>query len=540
MRAFHDTLIRRIQASLLRACVMTSRFKVVRLSCFTNPVLSIVVSHSQTDRSRRISGRLRSHAGTCLAVPQVRDHSRRMQNRFTPIALTSVVVLMEVACTNHDDDVLPSSIDDHEQIDNSMCADAGPDLDDLDLTVQSIAGGNFYGFAEDSEIRGQGLMVRMADATRAELHVEGLAPMTAYTAHVHVLPCEVNQGGDHYKIDPSVAGTVEENEIWFMFTTNADGAADDEAFVSMHTARMDAQSIVIHAPDGSKLACSNLRLGPEESATLQGDFSPVPGTAETIAGSVAVTVDYTAADNNTMIDFHPTGLNPDVNYIAHVHELPCDVDVGGGHYKIDPTIEETIEENEIWIEFDVAEDGTASAHLSVDHILRADAQSVVIHRQEDGMEPKVACADLRRAEYPDYVVSKQGDTVIFPEGEMMGFDPEVTSAMLTRKNSGTTVAEITVGKGLEACVEYPVHVHVYTCETNQGGDHYKLDPTIAETIEENEIWLTLTADYSGCASATNEVEQIVRPDASSIVIHSPVAPYPKLACINLGFAAPER
>ena len=40
-----------------------------------------------------------------------------------------------------------------------------------------------------------------------------------------------------------------------------------------------------------------------------------------------------------------------VTYGSHVHNLPCSVDNGGGHYKLDPSEPTTIESNEMWVSF---------------------------------------------------------------------------------------------------------------------------------------------------------------------------------------------
>lgn len=98
-------------------------------------------------------------------------------------------------------------------------------------------------------------MTRSLDGTtQIELELQGLQPDTQYSVHVHDLPCAVNSGGSHYKLDDSINDTLESNEIWLNVTSDDDG--DAERTVSLpFLARPEAQSIVVHGAAAARLGC---------------------------------------------------------------------------------------------------------------------------------------------------------------------------------------------------------------------------------------------------------------------------------------------
>ncbi len=120
--------------------------------------------------------------------------------------------------------------------------------------LQTFATGLLRGY----EISGRAQMVRTADGrTITFVEVQGLAPNTTYPAHVHNLPCNVNNGGGHYQ--NVVGGPANDiNEIWLGFTTNANGHGNGHA-TNDFTARPEAQSVVIHDTDGARIACADLQ-----------------------------------------------------------------------------------------------------------------------------------------------------------------------------------------------------------------------------------------------------------------------------------------
>ena len=123
----------------------------------------------------------------------------------------------------------------------------------------TVTRGDFSAFATGVglPITGSAQMVRTADGkTIVTVHVEGLAPGTAYGSHVHQLPCGTSDADGHYKNDPAGPATPP-NEIWPGFITNGAGIGNGNATVGW-TAGAAAVSVVVHAPGGAKIACADL------------------------------------------------------------------------------------------------------------------------------------------------------------------------------------------------------------------------------------------------------------------------------------------
>lgn len=79
----------------------------------------------------------------------------------------------------------------------------------------------------------------------------------SYPSHLHNLPCAVDNGGGHYKLDPSVSGAIESNETWLNFTPYLRWKTVRKTF--RVTARADTQSVVLHGPDiGARMVCADL------------------------------------------------------------------------------------------------------------------------------------------------------------------------------------------------------------------------------------------------------------------------------------------
>ena len=137
----------------------------------------------------------------------------------------------------------------------------------MGLAVASAVGANgarvtrgevhSFATAAGSSITGHARMVRTADGkTIVAVHVEGLAPKTAYGSHVHQQACANGEADGHYKFDAAGPATPP-NEIWPAFTTNAAGVGNGRASVD-GTAGPAAMSVVVHAPGGAKIACADL------------------------------------------------------------------------------------------------------------------------------------------------------------------------------------------------------------------------------------------------------------------------------------------
>lgn len=257
-----------------------------------------------------------------------------------------------------------------------------------------VFSGTFTTFnpTEINSFEGSAQMLLANDKTYVELTVSGLEANTFYPAHVHALPCEFNQGGGHYKIDPTISDTEESNEIWPYFTTDNNGTANSKVW-SQHAARFDAMSIVIHKPiTREKFACADLSLKTQGTLYQSGEAVTTAVGIERglkVSGKAAM---IRKKNNSTVVKLRVSGLQENTFYPTHVHNLSCALG-GGGHYKIDPSIAEPIESNEIWPTFTTNATGKGRAHIHVkDHIARPEAQSIVIHDPQDSA--RIACFTL--------------------------------------------------------------------------------------------------------------------------------------------------
>lgn len=257
---------------------------------------------------------------------------------------------------------------------------------------------------------------------------------------------------------------------------------------------------------------------------LVGSFAPLPDYADATAGGHAVLV---RSDDSTTVSVALVGLQPDTDYPAHVHQMPC-AQLGGGHYKLDPSIEDTDESNEIWPTFTTDSDGNGMGTVTVDHRARGDALAVVVH-DPNADNAKFLCADLtlNGATAPDL----SGTFASF--GAAAAGDETITgTAALSVGASGTTVTLMVTG--LDPAAEYRSHVHALPCGVMDAGGHYKLDPSVEDTVETNELWPSLTPDEAGMASATYMNDHMARMDAQSVVIHRVDGDEtPKVACADL-------
>lgn len=123
--------------------------------------------------------------------------------------------------------------------------------------------------------------------------------------------------------------------------------------------------------------------------TVEGTFAPVadaPAGADTAAGTATLT----RTDDSTDVTIELTGLTPDAEYAAHVHNQPCDTDSGGTHYQFQPGGAE-VPPNEIHLALTADADGAGSAEAGADRKAGPEAVSLVVHYQDQ----KVLCADLK-------------------------------------------------------------------------------------------------------------------------------------------------
>jgi hypothetical protein len=280
-------------------------------------------------------------------------------------------------------------------------------------------------------------------------------------------------------------------------------------------------------------------------AILAGDFIPLTGYEGTlIEGRGQLVVGATPTGDR--VDIAITGLTPQLQYTAHIHALPCAYG-GGGHYKLDPAIAETLETNEVWLRFTTDTNGIGTGSVTTTAPLRGDSLSLVVHDPEGGTPPpKMACVDFNTPQ-PEPVTAS-GTFMPFAAAEAI--DQTIAgSATLIRGMTGTTVS-INV-TGLDPVEVYSSHVHALPCGTTAAGGHYKIDPVVVidplntALMEANELWPIIGNQPDGVAdSSISKALHVARRDAQSIVIHrilppvDGVTPPPaKVACAGL---VPER
>jgi hypothetical protein len=121
------------------------------------------------------------------------------------------------------------------------------------------------------------------------------------------------------------------------------------------------------------------------SETLTGTFEPVqdaPGGADGIEGTAEMTV----GDDGTKAMIELTGLEPETEYVSHVHAAGCDQpDPGGPHFMFDLNGEE-MPPNEIHLPFTSDADGGGSAEASNEQAVPDPAtRSIVVHLADDSM-----------------------------------------------------------------------------------------------------------------------------------------------------------
>jgi hypothetical protein len=393
-------------------------------------------------------------------------------------------------------------------------------------TVGAYLSGTFStlpAFQGVASVYGSVLLVRQLDGTASlSIAAAGLTPSVEHTAHVHAMPCDYGEGGGHYYIDPATPEIGEANEIWPRLTPGPEGYATTGLTLPAPP-RGDALSVVIHDPEtAEKLACADLKPEQAFGAAAAGTFSPFAyyeAIDETITGSASLLM-----SSSSTLTVELSGLTDTESYLAHLHVMPCELLDGGGHYKLDPSIVDTLEYNEVWPEI-VSTGGGANATFSVTgHTIREDGASVVIHRVAGEEVPKVACANLAREEYLPLSTVGQFAPVPAAVSTLMG------QATLQRRMDGATLLTVELTGGAPGAA-YASHLHALPCSVLDGGGHYKIDPAVVDPIEENELWLDLRADATGAAKRTVGFAHLARAEAQSVVVHDEASN--KLVCADL-------
>lgn len=248
-------------------------------------------------------------------------------------------------------------------------------------TFQTMAAGMMAGY----QISGTAQVTLSGDVTHIELAVQGLKPdQTAYPAHVHDGSC-ASGGGSHYKLD-ATGPDAEANGVWPV--VHASGSSGSGSLDISHVLRGDAKSIVIHDPSTkAKIACADLGL-----QVNAGQLAMLPegmSLGMHVSGWGALT--RVGGMTQTWLVVY-SGLDPNKQYPAHLHNQACADGEGGKHYEIDPNAMAG-QSNEIWPMLMTDGNGAAAAYVTAPGMARDDAKAIVIH--DPVSKNKIACADLQ-------------------------------------------------------------------------------------------------------------------------------------------------
>jgi hypothetical protein len=397
-----------------------------------------------------------------------------------------------------------------------------------EVVFDSIASGTSTPFAgyEDSTVRAAALMYRTAEGnTIVQLSAVGLDANTQYPAHVHALPCRSNNAGGHYKLDPTVEGTEEANEIWPTLTSNGDGVARTEVSLEGHVARPDAQSIVIHDPnaDNAKMVCADLHVSfasePSAQAIDPGRVSDAAALGEAEPNKDNAAISPSEKANVGQVQPSTVG-NRDLyqRLVGEEVTLSLDIDGDGENEELYIFVPADFESPTfvIWDEGDVCNlawkeitGGGVAWHISV--TCSGDLDGAVICQSDNGQR---SCSQCTLVDCIDCMIESNGVFCIPPEPKKNGDFSAFASANEADQTIGGT-AELTIGdnttlvvtvSGLDPNQAYASHVHALPCEVNNAGEHYKRDGAVEETLEDNEIWPSVTPDSDGNATDTVVLE----------------------------------
>jgi hypothetical protein len=250
-----------------------------------------------------------------------------------------------------------------------------------------------------------------------------------------------------------------------------------------------------------------------EEDTVAGTFEPLPD-APAIYDNITGEADLTRSDGETTTAISLDGLEPNAEYMAHLHTGGCDgSDPGGPHFKFDPQGGDE-PPNEIHLAFTANGDGSGKAEVTSDQeVPEGEAGSVVLHfadeheqmaslfvheGHEHGSEDepghdgggvqqtpdKLACAEL------------EGGSSETASGDETSADGEIVTIVVKNGEPVGGVAELEFDAGeeirfkVEGDEAEEIHVHGYDLmeEIPEGGGTVEFDfPAEIEGIFEAEL-----------------------------------------------------
>ncbi len=289
------------------------------------------------------------------------------------------------------------------------------------------------------------------------------------------------------------------------------GEAEGDAGASLTHVAMDAAPDHDNGSESPPLADSPERL----RSIHVGRFTSV-GDSDHLGGGL---VQVLRTETDTIVQVQLTGLQSDTTHRVAVHTRPCDADVGGEVYAIDPSLPDHTS-NQLIVGVEARPDGIGEGQLRVrDHLARGEAQALVVWPP---LGSALSCADLR----------VPGDTA----RSSATFEPlsaaserSISGEVSVSSDADETEVVVTLS-GLTGQQRYSTLLHELPCEVDDAGEPYRLD---AGGSAEADNWLAvdveLDAEGNGTASWKRDGVQL-RGDAQAFVLFQSDDP---IACATL-------
>ena len=132
----------------------------------------------------------------------------------------------------------------------------------------------------------------------------------------------------------------------------------------------------------------------DDAAVETGDFTVLdtaPPGSDDVAGE-AWLAHTDGGGEGTTVTIRLAGLEPDTDYVAHLHAEACSDDNGGDHFKFDPDGSD-VPPNEVHLAFTSTDDGTGEATITNESDVEDRAPALVVH-PADALDNRLACADF--------------------------------------------------------------------------------------------------------------------------------------------------
>jgi hypothetical protein len=244
-----------------------------------------------------------------------------------------------------------------------------------------------------------------------------------------------------------------------------------------------------------------------------------PATGVVVGSGVSGTATADSENGRVQVEADVRGLQPGTTHAAHVHLGTCVQQLG--HFRFDPNGPAS-RANEVWLDLTANRGGRASAEVQVPAFALSQPLSIVVHQNANpdvvaGSVPgaRLACGNLVP---PGRLAFAVGPYATAAPGVIANAGAAGRASLVTQ--DGTTEVRL-VATGLDPGSRHAAHVHLGGCAAQLG--HFRYEPS-GPASRANEIWLDLTADRHGRASARTRVRAIDLGRPLSVVIHQGANP----------------